>query len=187
MARIILFAADLSETIARTELRPEIRWGKPEDHCGLIAAGASPEWAEWITGADSSARFAVAEEDGRIIGQNIYVTGETVQPYRWLVINLRNGRDVVAMGGFVAPERRGRHLLPDIKGFAARDFAQRGYCRMISWVDSRNAPSIRSHTRVGAVPLATLTRIRIGRLALLWKGWSLPQVRWGSRPFVITA
>lgn len=186
MARVILFAADLSDIIARTAPRPEIRWGKPADHGALIAAGANAEWVDWMTSGDPRARFAIAEEDGRIIGQNLYFTGDSIRPYRWLVLKPKKGLDVVAMGGFVIPERRGQSILPDIKGFAARDFMQRGYCRMISWADAKNEASIKSHARVGAIPLATLTRLRIGKLVLVWNGGSLPQFRWGSRPFVIT-
>jgi RimJ/RimL family protein N-acetyltransferase len=186
MTRLVVFAADLRDIIARTGSRSEIRWGGPADRGALITAGASAALVDWTIENGSSARFAVAEENGRIIGQNIYVTGDSIRPYMWLVVRLRTGQDVFGMGALVVPERRGQRLLPDIKGFAARDFVERGYRRMISLVDARNEASIRAHARVGAVPLATLTRVRIGKLVFVWKGWALHHVRWGPQPFVVT-
>ena len=106
--------------------------------------------------------------------------------YVWLVVKLKTGQDVFAMGALVVPERRGQRLFPDIRGFAARDFVEQGYQRMISLIDVRNEASINAHARFGAVPLATLDGELIGKLALVWKGWALHHVHWGTQPFVIT-
>jgi GNAT superfamily N-acetyltransferase len=187
MARIVVFSAELRDIIATTGPGSGIRWGDPADRAALIAAGAGAAMVDGTVGEGASARVAVADEAGRIIGMNFYVAAERIRAYSWLVVELAAGRDVFAMGGLVAPERRGRNLLADIKGFAARDFATRGYGRMISLVEAGNVASMKAHARIGAVPLATLTRVRVGRLELVWISRSLQHVRWGHRPFVLGA
>ena len=187
MASIVVFAARLSDIVAKTRPREGIRWGGPADHGALLAAGAGAAMVDGALGEAAIARVAVAEEAGRIIGQNFYVAAGPIRAYSWLVMELAAGRDVFAMGGFVAPESRGRHLLADIKGFAARAFLDQGYVRMISLVDARNEASLRAHAHVGAVPLATLTRLRVGRLELVWKDRSFGHFHRGPRPFVFAA
>ncbi len=187
MARIVVFAAELRDIIARTGSRSGIRWSETADRGALIAAGAGVAMVNATVGVGQGARVAVAEEAGRIIGMNFYVTSGRIQAYSWLVVDLAAGRDVFAMGGLVAPDKRGRHLLADIKGFAARGLVERGYRRMISLVEAGNEASMKAHARVGAVPLATLTRVRVGRLELVWKDWSLQHFRRGPHPFVFAA
>jgi len=183
MARVIVFAADLSDMIAGTGARAGIRWGGPGDRPALTAAGIGATWLDRI---DKGLRFVVAEEDGRIIGHNIYLTFDEVQQYDWLRISLRAEHDVYSSSAFVLPERRGQRLIADMKRFAARDFVAQGYRRMISVVRAGNEASMKAHARVGAVPLLTLTRVRMGSLILVWQGRSLRQVSWGIRPFTVT-
>lgn len=170
MARMIVFVADLRDTVARTNPPAMIRWGTTADRDVLLAGGTSEAGVDWALA--NGARFAVAEQDDRIIAHNIYLTSREVRQQDWLVIRLRQGRDVFSLGGFVRPEYRGRKLLAGIKGYAARYFLEQGYCRNISLVDADNAASIKAHAHVGAVPLTELRRHRLGDLVLVTQGFA---------------
>jgi RimJ/RimL family protein N-acetyltransferase len=183
MARVIVYAADVDETIARTGSRPGIRWGEPADHQAMLAMGVRETWLMGYL--NKGARLAVAEEDGRIVGYNIYVTYSPVRQHDWLTVNLRIGHDYLSFGGFVVPERRGRRLLGDLKGFAARHFAAEGYRRNISVVHSDNRSSLRAHAAIGATPVMSVRRARIGKLSIAAKDGGVPRVLWGT-PFVVT-
>lgn len=187
MARIVVLAAELTAIVARTRAAAGIRWGGPADREALVAAGAGTAMVEAALGQKAVARVAVAEEAGRIAGWNFYVCAGSVRVYSWLEIELAAGRDVFAMGSYVLPEHRGRHLLADIKGFAARSLVEGGLDRMFSVVETGNAASLRAHARVGAVPLATLTRVRIGGLDLVWTGRSPGRLHRGPPPYVFSA
>ena len=179
MARVFIFAADLDDIIARTTVRPGIRWGNDDDRQALIAAGDVPE--RWIGGLlDKRGRLVVAEEDGRIVGHNIYMTFSPVMQNSWLLINLRPGHDYLSQGGYVVPDQRGRRLLADIKGYAARHLAAGSYRRNISLVDADNQSSIRAHAGIGARPVAHFRRARIGKLSLVSKDRGLPRPMWGN-------
>lgn len=186
MAKMIVFAANLDEIIARTKLRPGIRWGDDKDRQALIAAGDVPE--RWIGGLlDKRGRLVVAEDDGRIVGHNIYMTYSPIMQNLWLLINLRAGHDYFTQGGYVVPEKRGHRLLADIKGFAARHFAAEGYRRNISLVDADNQSSIKAHTTIGARPLMVFRRTRVGKISLVLKDHRPTHLTWGDkRPFAVT-
>lgn len=185
MARVIVFSADLEEAIARTRpRRPGLRWGKPDDGRALLAIGLGE--ARLRGHLDRGDQIVVAEEDGRIVGYNIYLTASPVRQHTWLLINLQIGHDYLSMGGFVVPGKRGQRLLGDIKGFAARHFLAEGYRRNISVVHSDNRASLRSHSALGAIPLTTLRHARIGKLRLVAQDGGRPRVMWGSKePFVV--
>jgi len=187
MARVLVFAAELPEIIARTGARSGIRWGGPADRHALIAAGTNETWLD--RALDNGARFLVVEEEGRIIGQNIYLTHallDNTRQYPWLALEVQPQHDIYSLGGYVVPEWRGRRLIAHMKGFAARYFVQQGFRRMISLVDADNDASVRAHRHVGAVPLASLTRVRICGLTLVWRDRSLQHVGWRQRePFVL--
>jgi L-amino acid N-acyltransferase YncA len=181
MARLIIFAADLGVMSAREISTAGIRWGTLDDMGGLVATGVDALWLRLI---DDRAPFAVMEEDGRVIGFTIFMPHEKVYQYRWLVLRLRPHQDVFSTGAFVIPERRGGGITADIKSFAARHYAGQGYRRMVSVVNARNTASIRAHRRVGAAPLGTLRRARIGDINMVWQHGRLPQI--GRQPFVVT-
>jgi hypothetical protein len=186
MARVIVFAADLDETIARTRpRRAGLRWGMVGDAETLLAIGLRETQLRGCF--DRGNRLVVAEQDGRIVGYNIYLTASPLRQHTWLLINLQTGRDYLSMGGFVVPEKRGQRLLGDMKGFAARYFLAEGYRRNISVVHSDNRASLRSHSAVGAIPLTTLRHARIGKLRLVAQDGGIPRVMWGNKqPFVVT-
>ena len=176
MARLIVFTADLAEIIARTEPRAGIRWARPADCAALEAAGLDGKWAAAMLRGGS--RFVVAEEQGRMVGCSAYLLRERVRPYGWLAILPRPGRDVVSIGVAVVPERRGDRLFGGMQAFAARAFAAEGYGRMVACVERDNRSAIRAQRRIGAVPAASLTRLRIGRLMLVWRGWRPSHISW---------
>ncbi|WP_187969596.1 GNAT family N-acetyltransferase [Aquibium microcysteis] len=186
MARIVVFSAELTVIAATTRATGGIRWGGPADRDALVAAGAGPAMVDSAFRESAIARVAVAEEDGRVIGQNVYLAAGALRVYPWLTVELAQGREVLAMGGLVVPEHRGRHLLADIKGFAARAFLDQGYVRMVSVVETRNTASLRAHARIGAVALATLTRIRLGRLDLVRDDRSTRHLQIATRPYVFS-
>jgi hypothetical protein len=72
-----------------------------------------------------------------------------------------------------------------MRRFAARYFSEQGYQRMIGVVDANNTASIRSNASSGTDRFATLTRIRIGKLIVVWQGGVLRHVRWGAPFFLI--
>jgi RimJ/RimL family protein N-acetyltransferase len=184
MSRVIIFAADVNETIARTEPRPGIRWGEPGDLPALSGIGLRETWLK--DRLDRGARLVVAEEDGRIVGYVIYVTVSPVRQYSWLLVHLRPKSDTLSMGGFVVPAKRGRQLIGDMKGYAARHFHAEGYRRNISVVRSGNRASVRAHAAIGATPLISLWHARIGKLRLIAPGNLLARVMWGKQTFVVT-
>ena len=106
MARSIVFAADLGALIASTGSRDGIRWGAPADRHALVGGGVSARWLDRVI--DNGLRFVVADENGRVIGHDIYLTGDKVRQFRWLVVGLRPGHDVLSTNAFVVPERRAR-------------------------------------------------------------------------------
>ena len=77
-------------------------------------------------------------------------------------------QDILAMYGFVRPERRGQQVLAGIKAFAARHYIRHGYGRMISMVRASNTPSIRAHANLGAASQFVVTRFRLGSLMIVW-------------------
>jgi L-amino acid N-acyltransferase YncA len=183
MARLLVFVSELGDLIANTEpVWADIRWGIDADCDALIAAGVSTNWLNWAL--DHGARFVVAEENGRIIGHNIFLSYESVWQYDWLLVRLDPKQDVLSTASFVVPERRRRRVFVSIKRFAAEYFAHQGYRRIISLVEAGNEPSIRAHRRIGAVCRTTLTRARIGKLKLVWQGAELRHFGWGPEPFV---
>ena len=186
MARVIVFAARLPDLIVESSKARAgtIRWGSAADRDELVAAGANAKWLD--SEISHGSMLVVAEEEGRIVGYSCYPTRESMPQYSWLVVRLRPGLDVFSVGGFVIPERRGRRIRGDMKRFAARHFFEQGYQRMISVVEATNTPSIRSNASVGALPLITLTRVRIGKLILVWQGSALRHVRWTREPFVVS-
>jgi hypothetical protein len=186
MARLIVFAADLNDVIARTGSRPGIRWAMLADSSALIAGGIGGTWLNSFL--ERGGRLAVAEEDGRIVGYNFYVTYSAVQQHSWLIVDLQAGHDYMSLGGFVVPEKRGQRLLGDIKGFAARHFAAEGYRRNISVTRSDNGSTLRAHAAIGAKPVMSVRRARIGKLSIIAKDGGFPRVLWGNdQPFVVTA
>jgi len=182
MMRAIVFATELRKIVVGASPRPGIRFGGgPGDRDQLIAAGADATWVDW--GISNGSTFIVAEEEGRIAGYSCYATCENVPHFSWLVIRLRPGLDVCSVGGFVIPERRGQRIRGDMRCFAARYFFEQGYQRMIGVVDATNTASLRSNATSGTDRFATLTRVRIGKLIVVWQGRALRHVRWGARPF----
>ena len=95
---------------------------------GALSQDYERDWLEQRLAAGS--RVAVAELDGRIVGWNVYQLGESEQ-LDWLTVVLPADA-VMALGGFVLPEFRGRRILAAIKRFAGRTFYGQGVRRMIS-------------------------------------------------------
>lgn len=185
MSRATVFTCDLRKIVARASLRPGIRWGHSGDRDRLVSMGADARWLDSEIGKGS--RLVVVEENGKILGYSCYPTYEYATPFSWLVIRSRPGLDVFSVGGFVVPERRGQRIRGDMKRFAARHFVEQGYQRMVSVVDVTNTASLRSNANLGSVPLATLTRIRVGKLNLVCDGRAPRHVGWGTQPFVFHA
>jgi L-amino acid N-acyltransferase YncA len=180
--RVIVFATDLRKVIAGPSPRPGVRCGRSGDREQLIAAGADARWVD--SGVSDGSTFIVAEEGERIVGYSCYATHENVPHFSWLVIRLRPGLDVCSVGGFVTPESRGQRIRGDMRRFAAHYFVERGYQRMIGVVDATNTASLRSNASSGTAQVATLTRVRMGKLIVVWQGAALRHVRGESRPFV---
>ena len=159
--------------------------GEAADAHALLAGGLSEGVVDWVIGTKT--RFVLAEDDGGIVGHIIYETSEKVDTYDWLSIRQQAGYDVFSSSAFVAPERRGQGLLGAMRGFAARHFAELGYRRNLSLVDTSNEASTRANARIGSVPLLTLTRVRLGSLMLVWQGHRLRHIDWGRKqPYVLS-
>jgi RimJ/RimL family protein N-acetyltransferase len=93
---------------------------------------------------------------------------------------------VLSLGGFVVPDRRGLGLIGEVKAFAARHFLAQGYRRMVGVVSADNSASLKAFSRLGAKPLETLTRARIGRINLVWRSRALPRAFGRDRPLIVT-
>ena len=186
MARFIVFAADLKDIIARSSGHDRIGWAERSDRDSLIALGAKAAWLDWALN-DSDTPIVVAKIYGRVIGYYAITLRNEIRQSDWLIVSSKTHHDILGLYGFVIPEYRGRGILGRMKGFAAQLFRESGYRRLISLVRAQNRASLRAQAHAGAVPLVTVSRVRIGKLMFIWEGHNLRRVSLGkTKPLVVT-
>ncbi len=155
-----------------------IRWLDQEQvwaAFGVLSQDYERDWLEQRLAAGG--RVAVAELDGRIVGWNVYQLGESEQ-LDWLKVVLPADA-VMALGGFVLPEFRGRRVLAAIKRFAGQSYYSQGVRRMVSLVEPSNAASMNAHRNVGAAPLMTIARGQFAGVEIIRVGprWTIRRSR----------
>jgi L-amino acid N-acyltransferase YncA len=152
---------------APQELR--LRWLSTDEVWAAFDVLALDYEEKWLARRlAAGGRLAVAEADGRIVGWNIYQLGE-VEQSDWFTVVLPADA-MIATGGFVIPEFRGRRVLAAIKRFAGQSFHARGIRRMISISETANRASMNAHRNVGAVQIMSLSRRRLAGVDLIRVG-----------------
>jgi GNAT superfamily N-acetyltransferase len=186
MARFVVFAADSTEIIARTSAQAGIGLATQSDRDPLVALGLSATWLD-RTLVDDSWMIVVAKLYGRILGYYACSVRTEIEQAHWLIIRSMTGNDILARYAFVIPEYRGRGILGLMKGCVTRQLEPHGYRRLISLVATRNRASLQAQAHVGAVPLSTVFRVRMGKLILAWEARNIRQARFvQAKPLVVT-
>ena len=185
MQRLAVFILTIDPGARREPADLCIRWlgqGQVWAAFGVLSQDYERDWLEQRLAAGG--RVAVAELDGRIVGWNVYQLGESEQ-LDWLKVVLPADA-VMALGGFVLPELRGRRILAAIKRFAGRSFYDHGIRRMISLAEPSNAASMNAHRNVGAAQLMMIARGQFAGVEVIRVGpkWTIRRRR-RDRRFIV--
>lgn len=173
----LIFRLDLSPLQDREKDFEEVRWATEQDSEALAAFGSNPE--ELYDRLQRHARAGIIERQGRVVAWNWCESGGHDQ-YDWLRFILGE-EDIWSFDGWVAPEFRGKGLFPKVKGFMAAEYAQAGYTRMFSWIDTLNHNQQRANAQIGGRPVGRIMAVRILGLSVVRLGTSTRIGFWNVR------
>ena len=173
----MIFRLDLSPLEDRERNFEEVRWATEEDAEALAAFGSNPR--ELYGRLHRHARAGIVERRGGVVAWNWCESGSHNQ-YDWLHF-LLGEEDVWSFDGWVAPEFRGKGLFPKVKGFMAAEYAQAGYTRMYSWIDTLNHNQQRANAKIGGRPVGRIISFRILGLSVVRLGSSIRIGFWNDR------
>jgi GNAT superfamily N-acetyltransferase len=121
-------------------------------------------WLERRLAADG--RLAIAEFDGQIVGWIIFQPGK-IEQLDWLEISIPDDA-IMSVGEFVVPQFRGKRILSFLKLFAGRYYHKRGITRIISFVKTRNKPSMNAQKNIGAKQFYSIYHALFAGVEFVW-------------------
>ncbi len=173
----VVHALELTDWADRQLEEGGLRWAEEADFDRLVAFGIEP--AELRARLARGARVAILEQDGRIGAWN-WFEAEGHDDYDWLRFTLSPG-EIWGFNGRVAPDLRGRAAFARVRGFAARDLAREGNCRIVSNIDALNRSSLRARAKTGSVALGRFFWVRLLGVTLVVLNGRLRIGRWGPQ------
>ena len=160
--RKVIYELDLHNQISLEEksISVEFRFGSYSDV-------SAKEFHNYDIEAKEFAQERLQKGDIIILGT---IDGKVIC-YGWLMYNQMDlsMRDYISLNDgsaysykiYITESHRGKGILLAYFYFVVQYLLKEGYSRLITWIDKRNIPSIKSHGKVGFVPIGSIMTLKV--------------------------